>query len=71
MDTTRVKSIFQSKVFWGAMLAALSVVFPQIYANLGIGDATQTVEKIVGSFGALLAIYGRFQANSSVTWSGK
>ena len=72
-DSTQVKSIFSSKTFYGAVIALLSVLFPHVYANLGITDANAAalVDKIVGGFGGILAIYGRFSATQSVSLTGK
>jgi hypothetical protein len=73
-DIASAKSIFQSKTFYGAILALTAVLFPTLYAHIltavGISDPTLIASKIVGGIGGVLAIYGRFVATQTVTLLG-
>lgn len=65
------KNILMSKTFWGAALALVAVLFPGVFVTLGLGDSAMLADKIVGGLGAVLAIYGRFAATSTVSILGK
>jgi hypothetical protein len=73
-DINSAKSIFESKTFYGAILALTAVLFPTLYAHIltsvGIMDPNLIAAKIVGGIGGVLAIYGRFVATQAVTLMG-
>jgi hypothetical protein len=61
------KSIFQSKVFWGALVSLLASLFPHYFANK---DTANLIDKAVLLAGFAFTIYGRFSANTRVTLTG-
>lgn len=62
------KSILMSKTFWGAVLALIAVLFPDIWMSLGISEnGSMLADKIVGGLGGALAIYGRLVATHAVS----
>ena len=65
------KAIWQSKTFYGALIALAAVIFPGIWANLGVGDDYSALaDKVQSVVGALLVVYGRFAAGG-VSLTGK
>ena len=73
-NTVQTKSILLSKVFWGSLLALIASIDPSLYTKflgwIGVNDPTLLAAKIIGFFGALFAIYGRFAATQTVTLIG-
>jgi len=65
------KSILMSTTFWGAIISAFSLLFPNVYAKFGITDQTVLVSHIVGAIGTIITIYGRFTATKKVTLTGR
>ena len=63
------KSIFASKTFWGALLAGASALLGIFGVDVAEGEKAALIEGVtaVGAVvGTLLAIYGRFKANSKI-----
>jgi uncharacterized membrane-anchored protein len=60
------KSIFASKTFWGALIAALGVIIPKA-AGFDL-NAIWPVLTVIG--GAIIAVIGRFTAKKQVTLTG-
>ncbi|KPF41101.1 hypothetical protein ACSV9I_08215 [Rhizobium sp. G187] len=63
------KPWYQSKTVWGALIAIASPLLRQ--AGLDLGDADQAeladaLTLLAGTFGGLLALYGRVTATKSV-----
>lgn len=67
----RVKNILLSKTVWGAAIAFVAALFPHVFqsiaAVLGVTDPTILAAQVVGAMGAILAIYGRVTAKSTIT----
>jgi hypothetical protein len=61
------KSIFLSKVFWGAIVTVLASIFPKL---VHIGDSDQAVSALVTICGGIFTIWGRFDASTKVTLTG-
>ena len=72
LDTGFSKSIFQSVTFWGAALAAITMLFPTLFAKLGVTSDTTMVlaQHIVQGIGFVITVYGRFRASQPVTITG-
>lgn len=64
------KSIFTSVTFWGTAISFFAVMFPSVWAKLGITDQAALATHIVATIGAIVAIYGRFRATKLVTLTG-
>lgn len=64
------KSILSSLTFWGALLAFVASLFPQVFAYLG-HDPASTATYIVGAIGFVIAVIGRIKASQPVTLTGK
>lgn len=68
MDST--KSLFASKTFWGAVVAAVApILIPHLHLSTDAVNSIAT--QLVTLSGAALAIYGRVKAEKSVTITGK
>ena len=62
------KSIFTSKVFWGAVVTVLSSLFPKV---IHVSDADATVSTILTVIGGVFTVYGRWAATSKVSITGE
>lgn len=56
------KPAWQSKAFWGGLIAAAASVAAIFGVELDAVGLTESVVAIIGAVGALLAIVGRFTA---------
>lgn len=61
------KSIFLSKVFWGAVITVVSSLFPKV---VHISDSDATVSGILTVIGGAFTVYGRLAATSKVSITG-
>jgi len=68
--TDETKNIFQSKTIIGSIVALTAVIVSSFFGyNISIDDKTELTDIIVGtagSFGALIAIYGRIKASKKI-----
>ena len=67
------KSIFASTTFWASIITASSLLFPSVFAKLGLTgtDSSTIAAHIVTVIGTALTIWGRFHATTKVTLTGK
>ena len=56
------KSVFQSRTFWGLVVAALGPWLGKIGLSMSDADVQQAVEALVTLSGVALGIWGRVQA---------
>jgi hypothetical protein len=64
-----VKTLTQSKTFWGAVIALVAAAFSLGHYTLSDADAQQAVDLISGiasAVGGLVAIYGRVVASKKI-----
>lgn len=64
-----VKMWYRSKTVWGALIAILASVLQATGLQLGLDDQNQLADAAVtlaGTFGGLLALYGRLSAVSAI-----
>lgn len=65
----QVKSIFSSKTFWGAAIAALAgigAIFGHTLAPADQATLVDNITGIAGIVGSLIAIYGRAVATTKI-----
>ena len=64
------KPWYLSKTIWGAVIAFLGMACPKAVAALGGDNATDMVLSIIGgivtSAGSVLAVYGRYRAQTGI-----
>lgn len=64
-----IKSWYQSKTVWGALIAVLAPLLHVVGLNLPTGIEEELAEGLVtvaGGVGGLVALYGRLSANSII-----
>jgi len=64
-----VKMWYKSKTVWGSLIAILASVLQAAGVELGLDDQNQLADAAVtlaGTFGGLLALYGRLSASSVI-----
>ncbi len=64
-----LKSWYQSKTIWGALVAVLSSLLGLAGVQLGLdeqGDLADLLVGLGGSLGGLLALYGRISAKTGI-----
>ena len=63
------KMWYKSKTVWGSLIAILASVLQAAGVELGLDDQNQLADAAVtlaGTFGGLLALYGRLSASSVI-----
>ena len=59
------KFFLKSKTIWGVIVMAMPALLPVFGVTLGADDTaliTQAGDQVMAAIGAVLAVYGRFQA---------
>ncbi|WP_416795945.1 hypothetical protein [Ciceribacter azotifigens] len=68
-EIVEYKPWYQSKTVWGALIAIGASVLRVKGVDVGIaeqGELADAIVSLVGSFGGLLAIYGRLSAKKAI-----
>ena len=64
-----MKSWYQSKTVWGALIAVFAPLLQVVGLNLPTGAQTELADGLVtiaGGIGGLIALYGRLSATKSI-----
>ena len=68
------KFFLMSKTLWGVIVMALPVVLPLFGVSFGFDETAligDTADKVFSAVGAILALWGRFSAKTTLTATGK
>jgi len=64
------KFILQSRTIWGVIIMALPAVLPLFGIEFGaeaVGESNIAFNSLIEFVGAVLAVYGRFKAETSIS----
>ena len=64
---SETKFVLKSKTIWGVIIAAVPTILAQFGVDVGSTELINGwANEIIEAFGSLLAIYGRFVADTAV-----
>jgi hypothetical protein len=68
----QTKSIFMSKAFWGAVIAVVALLFPNLFMQLHIVSTDPALpDRIMGAIGVAVGFYGRMKATHALSLFGR